>query len=44
MEILKFNKSNSNIYKEFINRYNKIIEFDILNIQTFNIGEKEIFW
>ena len=43
MEILKFNKSNSNIYKEFINRYNKIIEFDILNIQTFNIGEKEIF-
>ena len=43
MEILKFNKSNSNIYKEFINRYNQIIEFDILNIQTFNIGEKEIF-
>lgn len=43
MKFLKFNKSNGIIYKEFINRYNKIIEFAILNIQTFDIGEKEIF-
>lgn len=43
MEILRFNKSNSNNYRKFINKYNNIIEFDTLNIQNFNIGEKEIF-
>ena len=43
MEILGFNKSNSNNYRKFINKYNNIIEFDTLNIQNFNIGEKEIF-
>lgn len=44
MEILRFNKSNSNDYRKFINKYNNIIEFDTLNIQTFNIGEKKYFY
>ena len=43
MEILKFNKINGNQYKEFIKKYNNVQEFDILNSQTFNVGEKEIF-
>lgn len=43
MEILRFNKFNSNDYRKFINKYNNTIEFDVLNIQTFNIGEKEVF-
>lgn len=38
MEILRFND-----YRKFISKYNNIIEVDTLNIQTFNIGEKEIF-
>ena len=43
MKILKFNKCNSKEYRKFINQYNNIIEFQTLNIQNFNIGEKEIF-
>lgn len=43
MEIFEFNKSNSNEYRKFISQYNNIIEFQTLNIQTFNIGEKDIF-
>ena len=43
MEILRFNKFNSDDYRKFINKQNNIIEFDTLNIQIFNIGEKEIF-
>lgn len=42
MKILRFNKSNNNEYRKFIKKYN-IREFYTLSMQTFNIGEKEIF-
>lgn len=43
MQILKFNKDNSNEYRDFVNKYNNSKEFITLKINNFNIGEKEIF-
>lgn len=43
MEILKFNKNNGKEYREFIDKYNKKIKFETLDIQTFYGGDKEIF-
>lgn len=43
MEILRFNRDRSNEYKNFIRKYNNVAEFNTLNINTFGVGEKEIF-
>ena len=43
MQILKFNKDNSNEYRDFVNKYNNSKEFITLKINNFNVGEKEIF-
>lgn len=44
MEILCFTKKEEKECKEFINKYNNIEEFNILNITTFTSEKKKLFF